>query len=166
MANDSITEQPQSAEPDARLRQLDRLVGTWTVSGGVTGQITFEWLEGGFFLTQRVDLDRGGHRVRGLEVIGRERGFGAEPSEEIKSRLYSSEGETLDVYELDGDTLMIWAGREGLTSVFQGRLRRRRRYPHRRVGLARRRVASSPARGSADEHARTSQTRTSDSMRV
>jgi hypothetical protein len=49
MANDSITEQPQSAEPDAGIRQLDWLVGTWKVSGGVTGQITFEWLEGGFF---------------------------------------------------------------------------------------------------------------------
>jgi hypothetical protein len=64
MANDSITEQPQSAEPDAGIRQLDWLVGTWKVSGGVTGRITFEWLEGGFFLTQRVDLDHGGHRVR------------------------------------------------------------------------------------------------------
>jgi hypothetical protein len=29
MANDSITEQPQSPEPDAGLRQRDCLVATW-----------------------------------------------------------------------------------------------------------------------------------------
>ena len=122
MANDSFTEQPRPAEPDADVRGLDRLVGTWKVSGGVTGQISFEWLDGGFFLTQRVDLDHGGHRVRGLEVIGRERGFGAEPSEEIKSRFYGSEGETLDyVHELDGDTLMIWAGEKGSPAYCRGR---------------------------------------------
>jgi hypothetical protein len=123
------------------------------------GQITFEWLEGGYFLTQRVDLDHGGHRVRGLEVIGRERGFGAEPSEEIRSRFYSSEGETLDyVYELDGDRLMIWAGEKGSPAYYRG---------HFTDGgdiltgawVGRTAVTSSPARRSADEHARTSQTR-------
>jgi hypothetical protein len=60
-------------------------------------------------------------RVRGLEVIGRERGFGAEPSKETKSRFYSSEGETPDyVYELDGDTLMIWAGDKGSPAYCRG----------------------------------------------
>lgn len=122
MAKEGITEQPRSAEADAELKGLDRLVGTWKVSGGVSGQITFEWLEGGFFLAQHVDLDHDGHEVRGLEIIGRERSFGAEPSEEIKSRFYSSEGETLDyVYELDGDTLMIWAGEKGSPAYCRGR---------------------------------------------
>jgi hypothetical protein len=46
MANDSITEQLQSPEPDAGLRQLDCLVATWKVSGGVTGQITFRVARG------------------------------------------------------------------------------------------------------------------------
>ena len=79
------------------------------------GQIGFEWLEGGFFLIQHVDLEHDGRRIRGIEVIGRERPFGAPaPSEEIKSRFYSNEGETLDyVYELEGDTLTIWGGEKG-----------------------------------------------------
>jgi hypothetical protein len=43
----------------AALRSLDRIVGTWEQSGGVHGTVTYntyEWLEGGYFLIQRVDL--------------------------------------------------------------------------------------------------------------
>jgi hypothetical protein len=120
MTNETMTEQ-QSPEPDAELRRLDRLVGTWEVSGGVRGQIAFAWLEGGFFLTQHVDLEHDGNRIRGMEVIGREKGFGAAPSEEIKSRFYSNQGETLDyVYELEGDTLTIWAGEKGSPAYCRG----------------------------------------------
>ncbi|HEY9421961.1 MAG TPA: hypothetical protein VIW92_11150 [Thermoanaerobaculia bacterium] len=50
------------------------------------GRDTFEWMEGGFFLVQRVDLVQYGQRIKGIEVIGHERQFGAEPSEDIKSR--------------------------------------------------------------------------------
>jgi hypothetical protein len=34
------------------LRTLDRLVGTWTVSGpdGLTGEVRYEWMDGGGFL--------------------------------------------------------------------------------------------------------------------
>jgi hypothetical protein len=36
------------------------------------------------------------------------------PSEEIKGRFYSNTGDTVDyVYELEGDTLTIWAGERG-----------------------------------------------------
>jgi hypothetical protein len=42
--------------------------------------VTYEWMEGGFFLIQRVDLgQQDGQRITGIEVIGRERPFGAEP---------------------------------------------------------------------------------------
>ena len=100
---------------DAELAALDRLVGTWRVTGGAVGTVTYRWLEGGFFLLQEFDLEQGGHRVKGIEVIGRERPFGAEkPSEDIKSRVYDHEGNTLDyVYELQGDTLTIWGGERG-----------------------------------------------------
>ena len=45
-------------EPSRALRSLDRLVGTWELSGDVGGRVTYEWMEGGFFLLQRVDLRR------------------------------------------------------------------------------------------------------------
>ena len=60
-------------------------------------------MEGDFFLIQNVDLEHHGQRIKGIEIIGHERPFGAEPSEEIKSRFYSNTGDTLDyVYELEG----------------------------------------------------------------
>jgi len=108
-------EQPQ---PDAALKSLDRLVGTWEVSGGAQGTITYEWMVGSFFLMQHVNLGEN----KGMEIIGREWVFGAtEPSKDIKSRYYGSQGETFDyVYELDGDTLTIWGGEKGSPAYYQG----------------------------------------------
>jgi hypothetical protein len=114
-----MTQQP---EPAADLEALDRLVGTWEVSGGVNGRVVYEWLEGGFFLLQHVDLrQQDGQPVKGIEVIGHERPFGAEPSPEVKSRFYDSLGNTLDyVYELDGDVLTIWGGEKGSPAYYRG----------------------------------------------
>ena len=112
----------QAPEPNPDLKSLDRLVGTWNVSGpDISGQVTYEWLEGGFFLFQHVDFVHGGRKIKGLEIIGHERRFGSEPSEEIKSRYYDTTGETLDyVYELEGDTLTIWGGEKGSPAYFKG----------------------------------------------
>ena len=109
-------------EPNPDLRSLDRLVGTWEVSGDVRGTVTYEWMEGGFFLIQRVELEQGdGQRIKGIEVIGHERPFGAEPSADIKSRFYSNTGDTIDyVYEIEGDTLKIWAGERDSPAYFEG----------------------------------------------
>ena len=52
-------------EPNPDLRRLDRLVGTWEMSGDVQGRVTFEWMEGGFFLIQHVDLGQHGQRKKG-----------------------------------------------------------------------------------------------------
>ncbi|GIH26262.1 hypothetical protein Aph01nite_45720 [Acrocarpospora phusangensis] len=111
-----------SETPDVALRALDRLVGTWTVTGGAIGTVTYRWLEGGFFLAQDVNLEQFGEPVVGLEIIGRERTLGAEePSRDIKSRYYGGDGCTFDyVYELDGDTLTIWAGEPGSPAYFRG----------------------------------------------
>ena len=111
-----------AAVPDDAVRALGRLVGTWNVSGEATGEVTYEWLDGGFFLVQRVDLEQFGQRTKGLEVIGRERPFGAaEPSEDIKSRYYDNQGNTFDyVYELDGNTLTIWGGEKGSPAFYKG----------------------------------------------
>ena len=43
-------------------------------SGDVQGTVTYEWMEGGFFLIQHVDL---GPEAKGMEVIGHERPLGA-----------------------------------------------------------------------------------------
>jgi hypothetical protein len=115
--------QQQTSTPSPALRKLDRLAGTWRLSGEVQGQIRYEWMEGDFFLLQHVDLEHNGQRNKGLEIIGHERGFGAaEPSQDIKSRYYGSAGETFDyVYELDGDTLTIWGGEKGSPAFYKGR---------------------------------------------
>jgi hypothetical protein len=111
----------QRPEPDEAVKRLGRLVGTWDVSGGVQGRVTYEWMEGGFFLIQHVDL-QSGQSIRGIEIIGRERVFGAtEPSRDIKSRYYDNQGNTFDyVYELEGDTLTIWGGERGSPAYFRG----------------------------------------------
>jgi hypothetical protein len=118
MTDRDASDQPQPAQPDAALKRLGRLVGTWQVSGEAHGTVTYAWMEGGFFLIQHVDLGQ----AKGIEIIGRERGYGAtEPSKDIKSRYYGSDGSTLDyVYELEGDTLMIWFGEQGSPAYYQG----------------------------------------------
>jgi hypothetical protein len=43
--------------PNPALKKLERLVGTWRISGpDVEGEVTFEWMESGFFLIQHFDL--------------------------------------------------------------------------------------------------------------
>ncbi len=117
MANDTPYSQ-QTSTPDPTLKRMgDRLVGTWKVSGGAVGQVRYEWMEGGFFLMQHVDLGDN----KGLEIIGYEQKFGEQPSADIKSRYYGSAGETFDyVYELEGDTLTIWGGEKGSPAYYRG----------------------------------------------
>jgi hypothetical protein len=75
-------------------------------------QLRYEWMPGRFFLLQHVELTQYGQRTTGLEVIGHLRPFGELPSGDIHSRFYDSAGNTLDyVFELNGDTLIIWPGR-------------------------------------------------------
>lgn len=119
-ANDARTHDRPGPNPDL-VSLGNRLVGTWEMSGDVRGTVTYEWMEGGFFLLQRVDLEQNEQRIGGIEVIGHERTFGEAPSEEIKSRFYASTGETLDyVYELEGKALTIWAGEGGSPAYYRG----------------------------------------------
>jgi hypothetical protein len=119
-----MADSPPQPNPD--LRSLDRLVGTWAVSdpsghNAISGTVTYEWMEGGFFLLQHVHLDRGDHQTKGLEIIGHEQPFGAPPSPDIKSRYYDNLGSTFDyVYELTGDTLTIWGGTKNSPAYYRG----------------------------------------------
>jgi hypothetical protein len=107
--------------PIPDLAGLSRLVGTWQLSGDARGTISYEWMDGGFFLIQRVDFEHDGQTIRGMEVIGHEKPFGGEPGEDIRSRFYDNTGNTLDyVYELEGDTLTIWGGEKGSPAYYKG----------------------------------------------
>lgn len=120
--NEQSQSYPQPPAPNPDLAELDRLVGTWRVSGEAQGQVTFEWMEGGFFLLQHVDLKQNGYETKGLEIIGHEQPFMEPAGEAIKSRYYDSNGSTLDyVYEIDDDTLIIWAGEKGSPAYYKGR---------------------------------------------
>jgi hypothetical protein len=106
--------------PDADLRALEVLVGTWQLGGDTEGTVTYEWIEGGFFLVQHVDMMLFGHAVKAIEIIGHLRPFGEKPGTEIRSRAFDSVGNTLDyVYEMDGDTLTIWGGERGSPAFFK-----------------------------------------------
>ena len=118
MSDSQISPDGGPGVPHPDLRSLDRLVGTWTVSGEAEGTVTYEWAEGGFFLMQHVEL--GG--TRGLEIIGHERPYGAPPSRDIRSRYFGfAEGDTLDyTYEVVDDTLTIWMGERESPAYYRG----------------------------------------------
>jgi hypothetical protein len=87
MAEDN--EQPQGPpQPDPELKRLEFFVGTWDLRGrtldsteeNVSGQTTFEWLPGGFFLQQRIELEFAGYEIEGLELIGYDPSTGTFPS--------------------------------------------------------------------------------------
>jgi len=118
----SAVAQDWNAKPNPDLKSLDRLVGAWTLSGEAQGQIRFEWMEGGLFLVQHFDFEHGGRKIKGIEVIGHLQRLGEEPSNDIRTRVYSFlDGLTLDyVYELVGDTLTIWGGEKGSPAYYKG----------------------------------------------
>jgi hypothetical protein len=111
-----------SPQPNPDLKQLERLAGTWQVSGDAEGQIEYEWMEGGFFMLQHFNLLHGGRKIKGIEVIGHLQGLGEAPSPDIRTRVYSQlDGLTLDyVYELEGDMLTIWGGEKGSPAYYKG----------------------------------------------
>jgi hypothetical protein len=124
ITNEARGYEEETHEPSPALKKLDRLVGTWQLSGDVGGEVTYEWMEGGFFLIQRVNmLEEDGSTSTGMEVIGHERPLGEEPSADVKSRFYSDTGGTLDyTYELEEDTLTIWFGDRGSPAYYRGTL--------------------------------------------
>jgi hypothetical protein len=128
--DDTQTNQ-QLTQPDPRLRSLDRLVGTWKVSGPdeLDGMVRFEWLEGGFFLVQHFELNQHGHKNKGVEYIGFERSWeqmqeSAEDSShrDITSRIFDNQGNTFTyTWEIEDDTLTIWGGTRGSPAKYEGK---------------------------------------------
>jgi hypothetical protein len=113
----------RDAAPSAALRRIgDALVGMWRLSGGAEGEIRYEWMEGGRFLVQHIDLKVFGRQIKGIEVIGNLHRVGEQPSEDVWTRFYSFlDGLTLDyVYELRGKELMIWFMKKNSDNRFVG----------------------------------------------
>ncbi|NEM05150.1 hypothetical protein [Geodermatophilus normandii] len=102
----------------AALRTLDRLVGTWTVSNpdGLAGEVRYEWMDGGNWLVQSVDL-RGEEPTRGVEYVGWDEDAG-----ELRSHFFGAGGEHLEyTYRIEGDLLTIWFGGTDSPARFEGR---------------------------------------------
>ncbi|MEU7923243.1 MULTISPECIES: hypothetical protein [Micromonospora] len=111
----------ENTEPSVELQALDRLVGTWSVTGGAEGTVRYEWMAGRFFLLQHVELSQFGQPVTGLEVIGHLHPFGEPVGADVVSRFYDAAGNTFDyVYELVCDKLTIWAGAKGGPAYYEG----------------------------------------------
>ncbi|MQY06698.1 hypothetical protein [Actinomadura macrotermitis] len=105
--------------PDPSLRQLDVLVGTWKVTttdaDGKTeeGTVSFAWLEGGFFLVQKIDLGD----TDAVEYIGHDAETGT-----LKSHLFGNSPEILEyTWQVEGDTLTIWYGGTDSPARYTGR---------------------------------------------
>jgi hypothetical protein len=132
------------AEPHAALRQLDRLVGAWDVSGPfLNGSISFEWMEGGFFFIQRVDARTPDQDVKGIEYIGFD-----EDTETLRSHYMDTRGSNFAyTWEVDGDTIRIWFGDKGSNNFFQGRFSEGGNSYSGRLAVARRRL-----RGDVETH--------------
>jgi hypothetical protein len=113
----------QQRYPYPGLKCLERLVGYWKVTGPeIDGEVSFEWMDGGFFLIQRFDLVHNGRNIKGMEIIGYTKEFFAEsPSEHLKSRIYDNHGNTFDyTYEVDEKSLTIWGGEKGSLAYYKG----------------------------------------------
>ena len=79
VSDDNNEQAMQMPAPDPALKRLERLVGSWTIKGrtldsdedNIFGKVTFEWLPGGFFLQQRIEMDFAGFiEIQSLELIG------------------------------------------------------------------------------------------------
>jgi hypothetical protein len=112
----------KNSKPSTDLQALNQLIGTWQLSGDTTGTVKYEWMEGGFFLIQHVDMFLFDRNIKCIEVIGHLQSFGEKPGREIRSRVYDNSGNTLDyVYEMEGNVLTIWGGEKGSLSYFKGK---------------------------------------------
>ena len=118
----SDTDNPQSgypsSQPNPELKKLNKLIGTWKVSGGAEGQVTYKWMEGDFFLIQHVDLNDN----KGIEIIGYGRSWEGIESPDCVSHYFDNKGNLFTyVYELEDDILTIWGGQRGSPAYYKGK---------------------------------------------
>jgi hypothetical protein len=104
--------------PNPALRRLDRLMGKWKVSApNIEGYLTFEWMEGGFFMIQHVDLTDRGNRIKGIEYTGFD-----EDTQTLRSHLMDINGANFTyTWDIEGDELWYWFGDKGSDNFSHGR---------------------------------------------
>lgn len=93
--------------PHPTLRKLQPLIGRWRITGpDVDGEITYEWMEGGFFFIQHFDLVNYGNRYKGIEYSGWD-----EETSTIRSRLMGTDGSRFTyTYALEDGIYYYWFG--------------------------------------------------------
>lgn len=123
MANDENAQPVSTSSPHPALKRLDRLVGTWRMSGrtpdaqddNISGRVTIAWMPGGFFLEQRGEIELGGFRVQSLEIVG------YDPSTQaFASYVYSNLNGVPSRYHWDvqGDIVTHWTDGSKYTGTF------------------------------------------------
>ena len=130
MADDEgVRTRSQEPWPNPALGSLDVMVGTWDLAGResgpvgeIRGRVTLEWMEGGFFLVQRVDIDYIGRRIAGTQYVGYDEANGI-----LKAYFFSNTGSApfpgpaLEyVWEVGEGGLTIWGGFVGSPAKFEG----------------------------------------------
>jgi len=99
------------------LKTLEPFLGKWKVSGGfVEGTVSFEWLEGGYFLVQNIDIMHGNQVIKGLEYIGFD-----EDTQTLRSHYMDNNGSNFTyTWEVKGKTIRIWFGNKDSDNFFEG----------------------------------------------
>lgn len=102
----------QMPQPDPALKRLDMLVGKFNLKGRTlgsdvddfSGQNSFEWLPGGFFMKQTFEADFMGMKIHSLEIIGYD-----PKTDTFPSTVYSNlSGEPIPYrYEVKGKLVVI-----------------------------------------------------------
>lgn len=120
----------KSIVPDAQLTFLSPLVGTWQLTGQefdngtqITGQLTFEWMEGGKFLLQHADIHYGNDNFRGTHYIGYPIDWDGTQSAECISTFFDTVGNQYKyIWEFDGKHLRTLHGDNGVYGELNGTL--------------------------------------------
>jgi len=104
------------------LKALDKLIGTWKISGEATGKTTYEWMDGGFFLIARGEIEQGGKKTKHIEIIGYDHDPAGAPADVMTSRLYTSRGDTLGyTHEVNEKDMTTWFGAKGSPALFKAK---------------------------------------------
>lgn len=123
MTSNENTQPMQIPTPDPALGRLEKLVGTWSITGrtldsqddNISGRVIIEWLPGKFFLQQRGEMDFMGFTVQSLEIVG------YDPSTKaFSSYVYSNMGGTpLPYYwDVQGNIVTHWMEDSTYTGTF------------------------------------------------
>jgi len=112
MSEQNNTPNPGMPTPHPSLKALDKFVGKWSMSGHLVGddkeilkgEASFEWLPGGFFLKQTVNMTFMGMTIASTELVGYD-----PETDGLKSFVYSNMSPVPLPYfwKVDGDNIEI-----------------------------------------------------------